>query len=154
MMFLISFSIFLTPFDHTPQLLDVPNQMPSQANQIYENHNTLLAKNYQKAEFLRATSFSKLDITVNNVLNYLETDRCSFIFITLLVHTTTPAISTKNFLQLISTSPFRRHLFIKSFLKFPLTISSFIPQHCFTYLFLHTAILTIYIKSTFPTSAI
>ena len=58
-------------------------------------------------------------------------DRCSFIFITLLLHTTTLTISTKNFLQLISPSLFHPYLFIKSFLQFPLTLSSSKPQHFF-----------------------
>ena len=109
---------------------------------------------YQKDEFLRAASFSTLDITVNNMLNFLQNDRCSFIFVILLVHTSTSTISTKNFLRLISISLFRPYLFIKSFLQFPLTLSSSIPQHCFTSLFLRTGILTVHIKSIFPTSAI
>ena len=71
---------------------------------LYINHNTLLAKHHQKVESLRATSLSKLDITFNNMLNSLQNDRRSFIFITLLVQPTTPTISTKIFLQLISTS--------------------------------------------------
>ena len=153
-MFLIIFPIFLTLFDHTLQTLDVPNHMPSQANQIYLNYNTLLAKHYQKAEFLRATSFSALVITVNDMLNFLQNDRCSFIFVILLMHETTSTISTKKFLQLISISLFRPYLFIKLFLQFPLILSSFIPQHCFTSLFLHKGILTIHIKSIFSTSVI
>ena len=32
-----SISVFFpTPFDHTPQLLDIPNHMTNQANQIYD----------------------------------------------------------------------------------------------------------------------
>ena len=76
-------------------------------------------------------SLSKLDITVKNVLNCLKNDRCSFIFITLLVHTTTSIVSTKIFFQLISTSLFRPYLSIKPFLQFSLTLSSSIPQHFF-----------------------
>ena len=54
-----SVSLFCsTTFDHTPQLLDVPNHMPSQANQICINHNTLLTKHFQKTESLRAASLS------------------------------------------------------------------------------------------------
>ena len=105
----------------------------------YFKYNTLLAKHYHKAECLRATSLSlsiylslsKLDITVKNVLNSLKNDRCSFIFITLLMQTTTPIISTKIFFQLISTSQFRPYLSIKPFLQFSLTLSSSIPQHFF-----------------------
>ena len=120
---------------------------------LYINHNTFLAKHHQIVESLRATSLSKLDITFNNMLNSLQNDRRSFIFITLLVQPTTPTISTKIFLQLISTSLFCPYLFIKLFLQFPITLSSSIPQHFFTFLLLRTAILTIY-RSIFPTSVI
>ena len=92
-----------TPFDHTPpQVLD-----------IYTYHNTLWVKHatHQKAESLRAASLSKLDNKVNkylieNTLNSLQHGRCSFIFTTLLVHTTTHTISTKSpflFFSLFST---------------------------------------------------
>ena len=74
------------------------------------------------------------------MLSSPQSDSCLFIFITLLAHTTTHTISTKNFLQLIPTSLFHSHLFIESFLQFPLTFSS-----C-----LCTAVLKIYIKTTFP----
>ena len=71
-MFFIGFPIRSpTKFDHKPQLLDVPNHVPSQTNQIYINHNTLLAKHYQKAGSLRAASFLKLDITASNLLTSL-----------------------------------------------------------------------------------
>ena len=46
------------------------------------------------------------------VVNSLQNDRCSFIFIALPVHATTPTFPNKNFLQLISTSLFRPYLFI------------------------------------------
>ena len=88
------------------------------------------------------------------VVNSLQNDRCSFIFIALPVHATTPTFPTKDFLQLISTSLFRPYLFIKPFLQFALTLSSSIPQQFFNPFFLCTAILSIYIKSIFPTSAI
>ena len=98
---------------------------------LYINHNTLLAKYHQKVESLRATSLSKLDITFNNMLNSLQNDRCSFIFITLLVQPTTPTISTKIFLQLISTSLFCPYLFIKLFLQFPINTLFFYTSALF-----------------------
>ena len=71
-----------TPLDHRPpQVFDIPNHMPSQANQIYYhgnqyyllhslyiNHNDLWVKHatHQKAGSLRADSLSKLDSTVNS----------------------------------------------------------------------------------------
>ena len=67
------FPYFFLPHWTTPHnLLDVPNHMPNQANQIsyqaiYKSY-TLLVKHptYQKAESSRAASFLKLDSMVNN----------------------------------------------------------------------------------------
>ena len=68
-MFFIGFPIRCpTEFDHAPQLLDVSNHVPSQTNQIYIDHNTLLAKRYQKVESLKAASLLKLHITASNLL--------------------------------------------------------------------------------------
>ena len=59
-----------TPFDYTPQLLDIPNQMPSQANQIHYQTTYksfyLIGQTNQKAESLTVASLSKLDNTINN----------------------------------------------------------------------------------------
>ena len=69
------------------------------------NHNTFLVKHatYQKVESLKATSLSKLENIVNsnsifntNVLNSLQSGRCSFIFTTTLVYATIPTVFTKN----------------------------------------------------------
>ena len=63
---------FPTPFDHMLQLLNIPNHMRNQANQIiinlYTKYKTWLVQQatYQKSEFLRATALSKLDKTVSN----------------------------------------------------------------------------------------
>ena len=81
--------------------------MPNQTNQIFYQalykSNTLLVKHatYQKVESLRAVSLSKLKniltttlSLIQNVLHSLPNGCCCFIFVTLLVHTTTPTIST------------------------------------------------------------
>ena len=82
---------------------------------LYADHDTLWVKQitHQKAESLRAASLSKLDNTVNSnsifhesMMNYLQNGRCSFIFTTLLMHSTTPTNSTKNpFLYFSQLSP-------------------------------------------------
>ena len=67
-----SVSLFCpTPFDHNlPQLLDIPNQMPSQLtlSSSYIHINNLWVKHatYKKSEPLRAASLSNWDNTVNN----------------------------------------------------------------------------------------
>ena len=57
-------------------------------------------------------------------------------------------------LQLIFTPLFPPYLSIKSSLQSPLTLSSSIPQQYLIFLFLRTAIATVFIKSIFPTSII
>ena len=72
---------------------------------LYTDHNSLWTKNttHQKTGSLRATSLSKLDNMVNSnsssiqsMLNSLQNGKCSFIFTTLLEHTTNDVISTIN----------------------------------------------------------
>ena len=169
---LYRFSLFLsTPFDYMPQLLNIPNHKPSQANQIYHQaiykSNTFLANcaTYQKAESLRAASLSKLDSTVNSY--FIFTTKClefsakwQEIF-----HFQNPTCAQNQLysfhqksvppLYLVSTSLFRLYLFIKLLLQSALTLLSSIPQEFFSSLFLRRAIQgSVYIKSKFHTSAI
>ena len=106
-----SVSLFsLNPFDHMrSQVLDIPNYMPSQANQIYYQaiytswYLWVKYANHQKPESLRVSSFSQLNKTVDNnpIFNtqYAEFStkwEVLLHFTALLKHTTTPIISTKN----------------------------------------------------------
>ena len=94
---------------------------------------------------------------MQNVLNSLQNDRISLIFTTLLVHTTTPKISTKNpFLHFSQFSPPYFPLLVHKAILTILTslaLSFPNPQQFFAFLFLHTAIPTNYTKSIFLTSA-
>ena len=71
---------------------------------LYTDHNSLQTKHttHQKAEFFRSASLSKLDNMVNNnsIFNKtyagFSTKWCSLTFTTLLEHTTSAIISTKN----------------------------------------------------------
>ena len=74
-----SISVFFpTPFDHTPQLLDIPNHMTSQ-----------VCHSIWQAKFVNLYS-------IQNVLNSLQSSRCSFTFTTLIVHAITLARFTRN----------------------------------------------------------
>ena len=74
-----SVSLFsLNPFDHMrSQVLDIPNYMPSQSNQIYYQaiytswYLWVKYANHQKPESVRAGSFLQLDKTVdsNSIFN-------------------------------------------------------------------------------------
>ena len=77
------------------------------------DHNILWVKpaTHQKA-VLRTVSLSKLDNTstttlssIQSILDSLQNGRCFFVFTTVLVHTTSPKISTKNPLLYSSLSP-------------------------------------------------
>ena len=145
-------------FDHTPQLLDIPNHMPSQTNQIY--YQDIGQIRYPpKSWVLRAASLSRLGNTVistltsiQSVLNLLQNGRYSFIFTTLLVHT---ASHLYNLHQKFSSANFQLPILPlpvhKIILTIPiiLTFPSSIRQDFFTSLCLCTAILTIYIQSIF-----
>ena len=110
------------------------------------NHNTLSVKRatYQKSESLRLTSFKDKQhgqqqlCLQYSVLNFLQNDRRSFVFTTLLLHT----ISSKIFNQksvpsfhVFFTSLFHTYLFIKLPLQSALTLPSSISQQFFTSLF-------------------
>ena len=86
---------------------------------------------------------------MQSMLDYQQNGRCSFIFTTLLVLTTTLAISAKNpflyFSQFLP--PYSTHLSL-------ITLPSSIPKQLFASLFFLTTIPTIYTKIIFFTSAI
>ena len=131
---------------------------------LYINHDTLLLKHatYQKAESLRATSLSKLNNTLNN--NSIFNTKCAELSTTWQVlfqfHNPTCSYNhTYNLHQKFSLANFQcliPSLLQKSFLQSqsPLTLSSSLPQQFLNSLFLRVAILAMYIKSIFPTSAI
>ena len=117
-------------FDHTPpQVLDIPNHMPSQGK-LYADHSTLRAKHtsHQKDESLRAalslslseswtTRSTKTLSSIESMSNSLQNGRCSFILRTLSVQTTTSTISLQKSVPLLQptfTSLFHPYLFINS----------------------------------------
>ena len=72
------------------------------------------------------------------MLNSLQNGRCSFIFITLLVHTNTPYNhhgKSALLLQPIFISLFHSQLFTKSSFQFQLTVPFSIPRQLLTSLF-------------------
>ena len=80
-----SVSLFCpNPFHHAPpQVLGIPNHIPSQSNQAF----------YQTIYRSRSTATLSL---IQAILNIPQNGRCFFIFTTLLLRKTTPSISTKN----------------------------------------------------------
>ena len=93
---------FPTSFNLTPQLLDVPNDMPNRANQIYYQSIfkpiiNLLKSWVSKSLFSKTTQSPKTLCSIQNALNSLQDGRCSLIFTNLLMHEITPTISSKIF---------------------------------------------------------
>ena len=80
---------------------------------------------YQKAEPLRADYHKVSQDGQQQVLNSLQNVRCSFIFITLLVHTTTPSISNNLKISLPTSATFQ-HL-IPHLLLHKIILPSSIP---------------------------
>ena len=136
------------------------------AIKLHTDHDALWVKHaiHQKAESLRTASPSNLDKMVSNSSNlnakYAE-------FSTkwqMLLHFHNPSFGynqrcnlyqeTVPLIQSILASLFLYYLFTKSFLKFPLTLPSYINQQFFSNLFLRTTIPIIYTKNVFFTSNI
>ena len=109
--------------------------------------NTLPIKKLKPEESLlfqsQTTGSATTLSSIQSMLNFLLNGRCSLIFTTLLMHTTTPN-SSLYFSQF--SPPY-------STLTFPLALPSSIPQQLFAFLFLRTTILTIYTKNIFPTNS-
>ena len=99
---------FPTLFNRTPHLLDVPNQMSSQANQVCYQFIFKPIINFSKSWVSKsrfsfkirhhASRSTKTLFSTQSVLNSLQNVRCSLIFTTLLMHATTLTVATKTFL--------------------------------------------------------
>ena len=168
-----SFSVSLfwpIPFDQTPpQVLDIPNHLPSPSKQVY--HKAIYRSWYfmgqthypsQSWVFKSGASLSKLDNTVNNTssiqstLNSLQNGECFFVFATLLKHTITRAISTRILFLYFSqfSTPYSTLTCSKIILTSLRTFPSSIDQQFLTYLFLLITTATIYTTNVFSTSVI
>ena len=150
-MLFISFSIFSTSFDCTPNYWIYQTICQAMLIQFsvkpYTNDNTLLVTHatYQKAEFLWGTSLSKLYNTVNN--NSTFNTKCpefsTKCYVLFRFHNHTCAYNhpyslhqkSVTSLQLFFTYLFGTYILIKSSLQSPLTLPFSIPQQFFTSLF-------------------
>ena len=84
------------------------------------------------------------------MLNSLQNSRCSLIYRSLRVHTTTPTISKKTpFLHFSQFSPHYYPLLVHKTIFIIHNNTSFLYNSFFTFLFLRTAISSIYNKSVF-----
>ena len=125
---------------------------------------TELSKTQLFPVLLRAASLSNLDNTVinNSISNTKYAEFCTKQQVLLHFHSPNYAYNylynldqkTVPLLQSIFTSLFHPDLVSKSYLQFPLTLPSSIPQQFCTSLFLRTTIPTIFTKNIFPISAI
>ena len=90
-------------------------------------------------------------IFMQSMLNSPQNGRYSFIFTTLLVHTTNPTIYTKNLLYYLSqfSPPYSTVTCSQIILQSPKTIPSSIPQQFLSSFFLRTTIPTIHTKNIF-----
>ena len=161
-----------TALDHTPsQLLNKSNHMLNQANQIF--YQTIYGSKY----FMGQTRYSSKSWAFNSRFSFKvrkhgqqkvylhhkvcwvlqEKSRSSFIFTTLIVHTTTSKISTKYpFLCFSKFSPpystltyLQNHLYNP-----PLTLPSSTSQQFCTSWLLRTTSSTIFTNNIFPTLVI
>ena len=165
-----SFSLFHpTLFEHTPQLLGVPNHMPSQINQVYYQDRCkslylIDQTHYQSTSWAFKSRFSFKVIQHGKQQLYLQYKVCWIFYKMVGVLSFSspywriqpPLESPPKILslQLIFTSLIRPSLFIKSSLQSPKILHFAIHLQFFTSLFLRTAIPAIYIKSILPTSTI
>ena len=88
-----------TSFSHTPpQVLDIPNHMPSLTNQIYYQNYIQIAILYgsNTLPIKKLSHKEPLSFKFRQNVQYLQYGSCPFIFRALFVQTTTPTFSTKN----------------------------------------------------------